>query len=368
MDDFEFWFLVLCVTFIIILYGYLQLSDKSDSVNNFLAFFALSFVFFNILILLSLMNQISQYEVTIFPLFVMTLGLPVLIIWLIVSVTTLLAALYKLMFKSKDFTKLQEKMNVRMDTMSKAKRDTYRKISHVLIFIGFFIIWNVSYTMVSSSEEDWVEMLPSIHNTLDFYIKSLTQPYYLYPELLNLGWFYFLLFFFFFMLCLILLANELTRKMEHVYFPFNLFPNLIMTEEEKRSYGTYLYFAIGQLFAAFLCPPMVFLAILGMAGIADLMTSQIGIRFGKHRIKWNNKKTWEGAIAGTITCVVLCFFFVGIVWAIIFAIVFTIIDLATNKPINASDNLLIPIGCALVYVLLVFFFDLNYYTIIMQAI
>jgi len=365
MDDFDFWFFLLFISFIIILFGYLQLSDRSDGVNNFLAFFALSFVFFNILILLNLMNHIEKYEVTIFPLYVRTLGIPVIVIWLILAVTTLLTALYKSIFKSKDFTKLHEKMNVRLDNMSKAKRDTLRKISHVLMFIGFFIIWNVSYTMVSSSEADWVEMLPSNNNTLDFYIKTLTQPDYLYPELLNLGWFYFLLLFFFFMFCLVLLANELTRKAKYVYFPFNLFPKLIMSEEEKRSYGTYLYFAIGQLFAAFLCPPMVFLAILGMASLADLMTSQVGIRFGKHRIKWNNKKTWEGAIAGTITCLVLCFFFVGIVWAIIFAFVFTIIDLGTNKPLNASDNLLIPIGCAIVYVLLRFLLDLNYYTIIL---
>ena len=358
MEDLYLYFLILISGFILILFGYLQLSDQNDKINNFLAFFSLSFVFINILVLLNLMFQISYLNTSIVPIYCYALVLPILVFGLIILISTILANLYRLVFKSKDYSE--------RDEMKPTKRDTYRKITHVLIFIGLFIIWNIGYTMVINSKETWAGMIPTNNNTLEFYLNIFIEKDYLMFRLFDLGWFYFLIFFFFYVLCILLLCNELTRKLKYVSFPFNLFPNLIMTEEEKRSYGTYLYFSIGQLFAAFLCPPMVFFAILGMGGIGDLMTSQIGIRYGKHRIRWNNKKTWEGTITGTITCLILCFFFVGIIWAIIFATVFTIIDLVTNKPINASDNLLIPIACALVYVFLRYFFNLEYFTLIMQ--
>ena len=114
---------------------------------------------------------------------------------------------------------------------------------------------------------------------------------------------------------------------------------------EREKYGTYLYFTIGQMFSAFISPPMVFLAILGMSSISDSMTSQIGIRYGKHHILWNEKKTWEGTIAGIITTFIISFLFVGMLWALIFTVLFLLFDIFTNKPINISDNLLIPIGC-----------------------
>ena len=318
------------------------------------------------LIFLNLMFQVQEFHELILPLFCYVLGGAILIIGLLVIISSVLVNLYRAIFEVKDIAELEEKWNKRLEEMSKTKRDTYRKISHVLIFIGLFIIWYIGYRVVTDSTMQWAGMIPYTNNTFSLYLTLLTRVDYIEFGIYMLGWFYYLIFFFFYFLCIALLVNELTRKLKYLSFPFNLLPKLVMSEEEKESYGTYLYFAIGQLFAAFLCPPMVFFAILGMAGIGDLMTSQIGIRYGKRHIKWNSKKTWEGTIAGTITCLILCFFFVGIVWAIIFAIVFTIIDLATNKPIDASDNLLIPIGCAIVYVLLRFFFDLNYSTIIMQ--
>ena len=136
--------------------------------------------------------------------------------------------------------------------------------------------------------------------------------------------------------------------------------------DEKKGYGSYLYFSIGHLFAALFCPPMVLLAILGMSSIGDLMASQIGMRYGKNHIQWNQKKTWEGAIAATITCFIICFFFIGIVWGVIFSLAYLLFDIFTGKGfrnIDLSDNYLIPIGCTIIYLLIRAFFNLNYYTI-----
>ena len=118
------------------------------------------------------------------------------------------------------------------------------------------------------------------------------------------------------------------------------------------------------MFAALVFPPMVFFMILGTASISDLMTSQIGIRFGKSHIKWNQNKTWEGTIAGTLVTLVIGFLFVGIIWSLIFTLVFLLIDIFTVKPIDMSDNLLIPISFGLIYLFIRFFLNLDYYTII----
>jgi len=138
---------------------------------------------------------------------------------------------------------------------------------------------------------------------------------------------------------------------------------LLLSEEEKEKYGTYLYFAIGQMFAAFICPPMAFFAILAMSSIGDLVPSQVGMRVGKLHIPWNKKKTFEGTFIGTAVSFILCYFFVGFIYAIIFAISFMCIDLFTRKPLNISDNLLIPIGCSLIFIFIRYGFDLNYNTI-----
>ena len=92
------------------------------------------------------------------------------------------------------------------------------------------------------------------------------------------------------------------------------------------------------MFASFICPPMVFLAILGLSSIGDLTASQIGIRFGKKRIKWNTNKTWEGTISSALICFILSFFFVGFVWALLFAILILIVDLLTPKLVKISDK------------------------------
>jgi dolichol kinase len=302
----------------------------------------------------------------VLSLWMYALGAPIIIIGLLVLISTCIVYIFRLMDKNANVERLEEKWNKKVKNISKARRDTYRKISHVLIFIVLFIIWFIGYSLVMASTSHWVGMIPDENNTLRSYLILLTVPNQTAEVLYSLGWFYYLIFFFFYAMCLFLIVNEITRKTKYLSFPLSLFPKLVMTEEEKLSYGTYLYFAIGQMFAAFLCPPMAFFSILGISSIADLMTSQVGIRWGKRHIKWNSDKTWEGTIAGTITSLVLCYFFVGIIWSIIFTLAFLLIDLITSKPLNVSDNLLIPIACSLIYISVRYFFDLNYISPLLQ--
>jgi len=249
--------------------------------------------------------------------------------------------------------------------LSKAKKDTLRKLNHVLMFVALFIVWYIGLYVVQFYTSSSAGMIPEENNMLLLYVQILNEQDSIAEVIYALGWFYYLLFFFFYTICLIIITNEYSRKSRFFSFPFTIFPKLHLTKEEKENYGTYLYFAIGDVFVAFICPPMILFAILGISSIADLMTSQIGIRYGKHHISWNEIKTWEGTIAGTITTYAICFFFVGHFWSIIFSIAFLIFDIFTKKPFNLSDNLLIPIGCGLLYIFVRFFFKLDFYTIIL---
>jgi dolichol kinase len=247
-----------------------------------------------------------------------------------------------------------------MEKRSALRTDTYRKIPHILIFIGLFILWYIGIQFVLSSSGSTSGMIPENNNMMELYFRILTVPNSIKGVLFSLGWFYYLLFFFFYVFSLIIIFNEYTRKAKSFSFPFNILCDVILCEEEQKGWGTYLYFAVSQLFTSFTCPPMIFFSILGMSSIGDLASSQIGIRYGKHKLPNNKQKSVEGTIAGLITGFIISFFFIGFYWSIILSIIFALTDIFTGKRYNRSDNLLFPVLCSLVYVSIRFIFNLNY--------
>lgn len=359
------WFFTLLASYFYILYLYIHFFYKPDFVNNLVSFSAIYSIFIHVLLFLLILSLEEELHEIILPIMLLSLTTPFLVIVVLISLSTGLAHFYKRISK-KDFSGLREKIEKKLKKRSKVRNDIYRKINHVLIFIALLIVWYIGVYLAKSYTGSTEGMIPEENNMLLLYFKILFKPNSISQVLFNFGWFYYALFFFFYMICLFILTNEITRKSKNFSFPFLLFPKLYLTEEEKRSYGTYLYFMIGHLFASFTCPPMVFFSILGMSSISDLMTSQIGIRFGKKHISWNKNKTWEGTAAGTVISFIICTFFMGFYWSLIFSFVFLIFDVVTNKPLNLSDNLLIPIGSSLVYLMIRFFFSFNYYSIIIE--
>jgi len=365
MTEFLYWFLLMLFSYIIILYSYIHFSYKKEVLNNFVGFSALFLTFLIIVIVVLLMFQDpTLYSITI-PIFSLSFGLPLLIIGAIILISSVLLFSYKKKFKNKDLSKFWSSLEEKTNKRSKLRSDTYRKIPHVLIFIGLLFVWYLGVIFVKDLTGSISGMIPDDNNMFRLFITILTEPNKISEVLFSLGWFYFLLFFFFYGFCFIMLANEFTRKAKSLGFPFNFLCKVLLCEEEKRSYGTYLFFAIGQMVAALITPPMVFLTILGMSSLADLATSQVGIRYGKNKIKWNNEKSWQGALAGIIACFIICTLLIGIYWAFIFTIAFFIFDVFTNKPFNISDNLLIPFGSSLIFLFIRFFFNFDYYTIIL---
>jgi len=366
MTEFLYWFLLIIFSYSIVLFSYMHFSYKKEVLNNFLGFSALFLTFLIIVIVLLLMFQDSDLYSSTIPIFSLSFGLPLLIIGVIILISSVLLFSYKKKFKNKDLSKFWSSLEEKTKKRSKLRGDTYRKIPHVLIFIGLLFIWYLGVSIVKDLIGSISGMIPDENNMFLLFLTIITKPGSISAVLFSLGWFYYLLFFFFYMFCLFMLANEFTRKAKRLAFPFNFLCKVLLCEEEKRSYGTYLFFAIGQMVAALITPPMVFLTILGMSSLADLATSQVGIRYGKNKIKWNNEKSWQGSIAGVIVCFIICTLFIGIYWALIFTFAFFIFDVFTNKPLNISDNLLIPLGSSLIFLFVRFFFNFDYYTIILM--
>ncbi|MFW9998542.1 MAG: hypothetical protein ACFE9Q_01395 [Candidatus Hodarchaeota archaeon] len=311
------------------------------------------------------MNREKLFPAILVPLFIFALLVPLGLISVLIIISTGIASLSKKTVK-KGLSKLNNTLEQKRKIWSKAKKDTLRKVNHVLIFIGLLVVWYIGLYLVVFFSGSSAGMIPRENNMLLVYLKIINDQNSIRDIMFSFGWFYYLLFFFFYILSLFMLANEFARKSRFFSFPFTIFPKLYLSDEERESYGTYLYFAIGQMFAAFICPPMVFFTILGISSISDLVTSQVGIRFGSSRILWNKKKTWEGTLAGMITTFIICLFFIGVYWGGIMSLIFLIFDIFTNIPIKLSDNLLIPIGCSLTYVLLRFFLNFNYYSFVLQ--
>ncbi len=360
------WFFVLLISYFLILFLYLHFSDKNVLYENIIGFGALFMVTTHILLFLILMFQDKALHQTILPLWLTTLGLPIIIFSIIVLISSLVYVIIKFGFKSDVFARYKLNMTRRLLKRSKIRYDIYRKLAHVLIFIALFLLWYIGVIVVKDFSGSTQGMIPYENNMFYLYLRIFTEPNSMSDVLFTLGWFYYLLFFFFYSFTLLMLAMEFTRKTRYFTFPFNFICSIYLCDYEEEGYGAYMYFTLGQMFASFLCPPMVYFAILGMSSIADLMTSQIGIRYGTRKIKTNGNKSWEGTLAGCITCFIICFFFTGMIWSIIFTLVFFIIDVLTKKPVNVSDNLLIPICCALIYVLIRYFFNFNYFTIFLS--
>ena len=363
MIEFFIWYLLLFISYFFILFLYMHFSNKKVFYENLFGFAGLSLVFINVLILLNLMFQESTLHSLTLPLFLLSLGLPILSFLIITCISSLIYIILKFGIKSQIFTRYKESMFARFSKRSKLRNDIYRKLAHVLIFIGLFVLWYIGAFIVKDISGSTEGMIPYEDNMLYLYIRIFIEPNSFNDVLFSLGWFYYLLFFFFYSFTILMFSIEFTRKTKYLSSPFNFICAIYLCDDEEEGYGAYLYFTLGQMFASFICPPMVFLAILGISSIADLMTSQVGIRVGKHKVKFNSNKSWEGAIAGCITSFIICIFFLGLVWAMIFTFIFFIIDIITKKPINISDNLLIPMLCAIVYVIVSFFLAIDYTTI-----
>ena len=348
-------FTVMC--YIFILFGYLHHSNKKYLLDNILGFSILFIIFFHYSILMILMYNGAFWERFFLPSLFFT---PLPIILSVVIVFSIIIKIYYILKKKPRrnikkenvIRKKRRKLNIK--EWKPVNRDIIRKLPHIIVFISFFIIWSIGCSVVYSHTGNLYGMFPMESDLLFLFSSMYSDVSNIHFYLYTLGWFYFFLIMVLYCFAIITLFMEFTRKSKNFSFPLNFISLRLLKKEEKESYGTFLYFFIGHLFAATFLPPLPFFAIISMSSIGDLVASQVGMRTKHYPIKWNKNKCWEGTISSTIVSFFLSYFFLGFIWAFLFAILFLIIDIVIKKPLNASDNLLIPICSTLLFLFLRF--------------
>jgi phytol kinase len=105
------------------------------------------------------------------------------------------------------------------------------------------------------------------------------------------------------------------------------------------------FFAVSALACIILFPvPVVVPALVSLA-VLDSVTTLVGVRFGRHRIR--NGKSWEGTLSGIAVTVLALLPFLSLPGALAASVIAGIIELFS--PVD--DNLVIPVGVCLLLVL-----------------
>lgn len=96
-----------------------------------------------------------------------------------------------------------------------------------------------------------------------------------------------------------------------------------------------------------------FVALAGIATLcfADSAGVFVGKTLGRHRLSPRARKTWEGAIAGTLTAFLVSLPFLTWPFALVVAGAYLLVDLATPK-LPMSDNILVPLVITAIFIFL----------------
>ncbi|MBD3353108.1 MAG: hypothetical protein GF364_16625, partial [Candidatus Lokiarchaeota archaeon] len=147
------------------------------------------------------------------------------------------------------------------------------------------------------------------------------------------------------------LLLETTRLSNNIHFFLNHTIQRTLRKEELDTIAAYVYMPVGYLFIALTCPETVIIGVFCLSAFADSAAAIVGIKFGKHKIDINPKKSWEGLIGGFATAAVTTSLFVGPIWGISAALLFAVLDLLTPTIIKINDNISVPVFTVLLFFL-----------------
>ena len=237
----------------------------------------------------------------------------------------------------------------------KQKIDYRRKFWHIFVFILVFsILFLIRQYLVSQANGDlWVEHYQQLLNGFFDYTdgtRFIDNIFIRKTPPMGQS----IIVIFMYGMVVFMFTIELTRLYGPVFFLFQKKVQSIMRKKELNTFGSYTHFATGFLIAAWILPPLPFLAAMCLGSFADPIASIIGMKFGHKRYSWNGKSI-EGTIAGMVMAFGTMIVLVGWIYALIGSVVFAIIDIITPKPLEVSDNILMPIIITLIFVLLTVF-------------
>lgn len=160
------------------------------------------------------------------------------------------------------------------------------------------------------------------------------------------------------LLVFVLLPVELVR----LAFPATPYPwkrviEPLLRPREAGLVGGHVHMAVGAALAALVLATRLpghaaaaaTVTVLGVAVFADALSAIVGIRFGRTKWGHNANKSHIGTLAGTLAAFAIAVPFVGWPLAALAAAWFLLVDVAAPVPVPISDNLLNPIGLALLF-------------------
>ncbi len=229
------------------------------------------------------------------------------------------------------------------DSKIKKRLDLQRKATHIIIFISIFIIMAIIRPYASEYDEYtfWGdETGGSIFQRL-----GESPPFSVAQGILIL---------FFYVLSLVFLFIEVTRisTWKYSHFPLHQTIQRTLRKKELDSIASYTHFSVGFLFASLFLMPTLLLAAFALFSLGDVMAATIGIRYGKHKIPFNKDKSWEGTLGGFLFSFIPAMLFVGPIWGLLAGIMFVLIDIFSPTPILIADNILIPMACVGLFMIL----------------
>jgi dolichol kinase len=238
-------------------------------------------------------------------------------------------------------------MEVDFSSRDNFRHELLRKIFHIILFFGIIAMLLISFFIVQ-----WLysidPTLPGLEETVENFWGNTNG---LGMQNIRFDFGQSIIFMLFIILSLLFIMNEGARLGNWFYFPLQKFASIGIREKEKETVASYVYFTIGMLFASRLLFPIPLFSIIGILCFADSAASLFGRRYGRHKIPFNRKKSWEGSVGGVIVCFIVTLLFVGPIWGLAATLMFFVIDVITPR-IPFSDNIGIPMGVTCVYLLL----------------
>ena len=232
-----------------------------------------------------------------------------------------------------------------------------RKFFHFFFFAGILIyifIFNSITIAILNNDPNFAELTDTnpFWPGLDYDVSLI----YITPTLVDIS-----LMVFFLIGVPFAITLEFFRLSPNKGIPlYKLYFKSLRTSEQY-NVAHYYYFVFGIFISSIFLPIACTFGIMCILCFGDTFASIIGKKFGKHKIKWESEKSWEGTISGSLITFVSSTLFVGWELAIILTLIFGIFDILTPNFLKISDNLIYPLlaGIILYIIVIIFGFQIN---------
>lgn len=239
----------------------------------------------------------------------------------------------------------------------KIEKEYLRKSFHtviILVVFCYFIFAKWINEVIFQVYLDGPELYYSIWNTAEYPLPpSNTEEIYII-----FSWTFML----FVAATIFLLVPDVFRIYNRKYSLYSGIYKKVIRMKELYSVGPQIYLTVGCMFVFMLSifgliSPLVSLAGMMIAAFGDAAAAIIGRKYGKHQfhtlLQRDERKSYEGFIAGLIVSFFVSLFIVGPFIAILGALIFALIDYLNPK---IADNVLNPILCSLFMMIPIWFF------------